>query len=143
MKKILLVLVALGMATSLCAHEVTVMSSDKQEEAMKILEKKREEILERDKIREKEMKEAKKLEEDLKAKNGEVTEENAMGAEQAMVADEGQMTAEEIKNLTPVEKLELTRKKAMNKLDFYERVVRSVEREENEVKAYEEIMKMD
>ena len=38
------------------------------------------------------------------------------------------------------EKLELTRKKAMDKLDFYERVVRSVAREENEVSDYYEIM---
>ncbi|WP_147369792.1 class I tRNA ligase family protein [Fusobacterium hwasookii] len=38
------------------------------------------------------------------------------------------------------ERLELTRKKAMNKLDFYERVVRSVAREEAEVAGYYEIM---
>ena len=38
------------------------------------------------------------------------------------------------------EKLELTRKKALNKLDFYERVVRSVAREEAEVAGYYEIM---
>ena len=41
---------------------------------------------------------------------------------------------------TEAEKLELTRKKAMNKLDFYERVVRSVAREEAEVAGYYEIM---
>ena len=39
----------------------------------------------------------------------------------------------EAKPKTEAEKLELTRKKAMNKLDFYERVVRSVAREEAEV----------
>ncbi len=38
------------------------------------------------------------------------------------------------------EKLELTRKKDMNKLVFYERVVRSVAREEAEVAGYYEIM---
>ena len=46
----------------------------------------------------------------------------------------------EAKPKTEAEKLELTRKKAMDKLDFYERVVRSVAREENEVSDYYEIM---
>jgi len=48
--------------------------------------------------------------------------------------------AEEAKPKTEAEKLELTRKKAMNKLDFYERVVRSVAREQAEVAGYYEIM---
>ena len=48
--------------------------------------------------------------------------------------------AEEAKPKTEAEKLELTRKKALNKLDFYERVVRSVAREEAEVTGYYEIM---
>ena len=48
--------------------------------------------------------------------------------------------AEEAKPKTEAEKLEFTRKKAMNKLDFYERVVRSVAREEAEVAGYYEIM---
>ena len=48
--------------------------------------------------------------------------------------------AEEAKPKTEAEKLELTRKKALNKLDFYERVVRSVAREEAEVAGYYEIM---
>ena len=46
----------------------------------------------------------------------------------------------EAKPKTEAEKLELTRKKALNKLDFYERVVRSVAREEAEVAGYYEIM---
>ena len=46
----------------------------------------------------------------------------------------------EAKPKTEAEKLELTRKKAMDKLDFYERVVRSVAREENEVSDYYGIM---
>ena len=46
----------------------------------------------------------------------------------------------EAKPKTEAERLELTRKKAMDKLDFYERVVRSVAREENEVSDYYEIM---
>ena len=48
--------------------------------------------------------------------------------------------AEEAKPKTEAEKLELTRKKALNKLDFYERAVRSVAREEAEVAGYYEIM---
>ena len=48
--------------------------------------------------------------------------------------------AVEAKPKTEAEKLELTRKKALNKLDFYERVVRSVAREEAEVAEYYEIM---
>ena len=48
--------------------------------------------------------------------------------------------AEEAKPKTEAEKLERTRKKALNKLDFYERVVRSVAREEAEVAGYYEIM---
>ena len=47
---------------------------------------------------------------------------------------------EEAKPKTEAERLELTRKKALNKLDFYERVVRSVAREEAEVAGYYEIM---
>ena len=43
-------------------------------------------------------------------------------------------------NSIRINALELTRKKAMDKLDFYERVVRSVAREENEVSDYYEIM---
>ena len=48
--------------------------------------------------------------------------------------------AAEAKPKTEAEKLELTRKKALNKLDFYERVVRSVAREENEVSDYYGVM---
>ena len=43
------------------------------------------------------------------------------------------------KNMTEEEKLEAVREKAKDKLDFYERVVRSVAREEAEIKAYKEI----
>ena len=50
------------------------------------------------------------------------------------------VNAEEAKPKTEAERLELTRKKAMEKLDFYERVVRSVAREEAEVAGYYEIM---
>ena len=48
--------------------------------------------------------------------------------------------AEKAKPKTEAEKLEATRKEALDKLDFYERVVRSVAREEAEVAGYYEIM---
>ena len=44
--------------------------------------------------------------------------------------------AEKAKPKTEAEKLEATRKEALEKLDFYERVVRSVAREEAEVAGY-------
>ena len=51
--------------------------------------------------------------------------------------------AEKAKPKTEAEKLEATRKEALDKLDFYERVVRSVAREEAEVAGYYEIMNED
>ena len=47
---------------------------------------------------------------------------------------------EEVKPRTPMEKLEYNANKAAIKVDFYERVVRSVAREEAEVAGYYEIM---
>ena len=44
-----------------------------------------------------------------------------------------------VKPRTAFEKLEKTKEEALTKLDFYERVVRSVAREENEIKGYTEI----
>ena len=51
--------------------------------------------------------------------------------------------AEKAKPKTEAEKLEATRKEALDKLDFYERVVRSVAREEAEVAGYYQIMDED
>ncbi|WP_427169741.1 hypothetical protein KST23_07065 [Fusobacterium nucleatum] len=48
--------------------------------------------------------------------------------------------AAEVAPKTEKERLEATRKKSLEKLDFYERVVRSVAREENEISDYYEIM---
>ena len=48
--------------------------------------------------------------------------------------------AEKVEPKTEKERLEATRKKSLEKLDFYERVVRSVAREENEISDYYEIM---
>ncbi len=132
MKRIVLLLVVFGLTSSLCAQE---MSSEGQKEAMKILEKKRKEILEKDRLRE----EAKRKE----AENIEKMERERIAEEKRLKEEEERRIAEAMKNLTPIEKLDMTRQKAMDRLDFYEKVVRSVEREEKEVKAYEEIMKLD
>ena len=51
--------------------------------------------------------------------------------------------SEKAKPKTEAEKLEATRKEALEKLDFYERVVRSVAREEAEVAGYYQIMDED
>ena len=48
---------------------------------------------------------------------------------------------EEVKPKTAMEKLEYNANKAALKVDFYERVVRSVEREEKELEGYENILK--
>lgn len=54
------------------------------------------------------------------------------------------LAREEKKNLkTPMEKLEYTRKQALEKVDFYERVVRSVAREEADIKSFKEILDAD
>ena len=82
-----------------------------------------------DKMQEEKAKEQPQTVTEVVGENGEV--------EQVAVAPK---KAEKAKPKTEAEKLELTRKKAMDKLDFYERVVRSVAREENEVSDYYEIM---
>ena len=50
---------------------------------------------------------------------------------------------EEVKPRTPMEKLEYNANKAAIKVDYYERVVRSVEREEKELENYEGTLKLN
>lgn len=50
---------------------------------------------------------------------------------------------EEVKPRTAMEKLEYNANKAAVKVDFYERVVRSVEREEKELENYEGTLKLN
>ena len=47
---------------------------------------------------------------------------------------------EEVKPRTPMEKLEYNANKAARKVDYYERVVRSVAREEKELDGYNEVL---
>ena len=101
-----------------------------EQEAMEILDGMRKKIKKEDAETIKIQKEAKEL--------GITTSEAASLAEiEAMVKAK---KAEKAKPKTEAEKLEATRKEALDKLDFYERVVRSVAREEAEVAGYYEIM---
>ena len=101
-----------------------------EDDAMAILNKKRAEIEKAEKAKAELAKEAKEL--------GISTSEVSSLAEiEAMVKTK---KAEQAKPKTEAEKLESTRKEALEKLDFYERVVRSVAREEAEVAGYYEIM---
>ena len=111
----------------LCALSSIAYAED---DAMSILDKKRTEIEKAEKAKAELAKEAKEL--------GISTSEASSLAEiEAMVKAK---KAEKAKPKTEAEKLEATRKEALEKLDFYERVVRSVAREEAEVAGYYEIM---
>ena len=104
-----------------------------EKEAMEILDGMRKKIKEEDAETLKLQQEAKEL--------GISTSEAASLAEiEAMVKAK---KAEKAKPKTEAEKLEATRKEALEKLDFYERVVRSVAREEAEVAGYYQIMDED
>ena len=106
------------------------MNVQDEKEAMEILDGMRKKLEKEDAETLKLQKEAKEL--------GITTSEAASLAEiEAMVKAK---KAEKAKPKTEAEKLEATRKEALEKLDFYERVVRSVAREEAEVAGYYEIM---
>ena len=132
MKKFIKSILILCVLSSLAyAEEVsTTMSSEDQKEAMDILDRMRERI-------EKEEAEKSKLVAEAKELGMSPSEVASMDNVEEMLEAK---RAAEAKPKTEAEKLELTRKKAMNKLDFYERVVRSVAREENEVSDYYGVM---
>ena len=138
MKKFLKTILFLCAISSLTyAEEATAvatsssgMSAEEQKEAMDILDRMREKI-------EKEEAEKAKLAAEARELGVSPSEVASMDNVEEMIEAK---RAEEAKPKTEAEKLELTRKKALNKLDFYERVVRSVAREEAEVAGYYEIM---
>ena len=138
MKKFLKTILFLCAISSLAyAEEATAvatsssgMSAEEQKEAMDILDRMREKI-------EKEEAEKAKLAAEARELGISPSEVASMDNVEEMIEAK---RAEEAKPKTEAEKLELTRKKALNKLDFYERVVRSVAREEAEVAGYYEIM---
>ena len=108
----------------------TTMTAEEQKDAMDILDRMRARIEKEEEEKAKLAAEAR----ELGIKPGDV---KSVEEVEAMVEAK---KLEEAKPKTEAERLELTRKKALDKLDFYERVVRSVAREENEVSDYYEIM---
>ena len=108
----------------------TTMSAEDQKEAMDILDRMRARIEKEEEEKAKLAAEAR----ELGIKPGDV---KSVEEVEAMVEAK---KLEEAKPKTEAERLELTRKKALDKLDFYERVVRSVAREENEVSDYYGVM---
>ena len=106
------------------------MNAQDEKEAMDILEGMRKKI-------EKEDSETLKIQKEAKELGITTSEASSLAEIEAMVKAK---KAEKAKPKTEAEKLEATRKEALDKLDFYERVVRSVAREEAEVAGYYEIM---
>ena len=66
--------------------------------------------------------------------------ETPEGNVQEVTLDVEEEAVEEVKPKTPMEKLEYNAAKAKDRVDFYERVVRSVEREEKELNGYDEVI---
>ena len=106
------------------------MSAQDEQEAMEILDGMRKKI-------KKEDAETLKVQQEAKELGISTSEVSSLAEIEAMVKAK---KAEKAKPKTEAEKLEATRKEALEKLDFYERVVRSVAREEAEVAGYYEIM---
>ncbi|ATV64030.1 hypothetical protein [Fusobacterium pseudoperiodonticum] len=104
-----------------------------EQEAMEILDEMRKKI-------KKEDVETLKLQQEAKELGISTSEASSLAEIEAMVKAK---KAEQAKPKTEAEKLEATRKEALEKLDFYERVVRSVAREEAEVAGYYQIMDED
>ncbi|WP_462423245.1 hypothetical protein ABF218_05300 [Fusobacterium pseudoperiodonticum] len=104
-----------------------------EKEAMEILDEMRKKI-------KKEDVETLKLQQEAKKLGISTSEASSLAEIEAMVKAK---KAEQAKPKTEAEKLEATRKEALEKLDFYERVVRSVAREEAEVAGYYQIMDED
>ena len=104
-----------------------------EQEAMEILDGMRKKI-------KKEDTETLKVQQEAKELGISTSEASSLAEIEAMVKAK---KAEKAKPKTEAEKLEATRKEALEKLDFYERVVRSVAREEAEVAGYYQIMDED
>ena len=104
-----------------------------EKEAMEILDGMRKKIRKEDA-------ETLKVQQEAKELGISTSEASSLAEIEAMVKAK---KAEKAKPKTEAEKLEATRKEALEKLDFYERVVRSVAREEAEVAGYYQIMDED
>ena len=110
-----------------------VLNPQDEKEAMEILDGMRKKI-------KKEDAETLKVQQEAKELGISTSEASSLAEIEAMVKAK---KAEKAKPKTEAEKLEATRKEALEKLDFYERVVRSVAREEAEVAGYYQIMDED
>ena len=117
MKKIILAGLLLAMSSVAMANS-----------AQDVLKKARNDYYKQQEAEKKAVKAPKKVEKVEKANPVEVVEV------------EEEVAEEEIKPRTPMEKLEYNANKAAIKVDFYERVVRSVAREEKELDGYNEIL---
>ena len=109
------------------------LNSQDEKEAMEILDGMRKKIRKEDA-------ETLKVQQEAKELGISTSEASSLAEIEAMVKAK---KAEKAKPKTEAEKLEATRKEALEKLDFYERVVRSVAREEAEVAGYYQIMDED
>ena len=109
------------------------LNAQDEQEAMDILDGMRNKI-------KKEDAETLKLQQEAKELGITTSEASSLAEIEVMIKAK---KAEKAKPKTEAEKLEATRKEALEKLDFYERVVRSVAREEAEVAGYYQIMDED
>ena len=118
MKKIILAGLLLAMSSIAMADS-----------AQDILKKARDDYYKQQEVEKKAARAPKKVEK--------VKEEKTKAVEVVEVEEE---VEEEVKPRTPMEKLEYNANKAAIKVDFYERVVRSVAREEKELDGYNEVL---
>lgn len=134
------------------------MTDNDRKEAVKILEHMRKRIAKEDEEAAKraaEEAEARRAAEEQMVKEGKMeasdmtTESMEAGNHAEKLAQTERMSREDARReakkklTTPMERLDFTHQEALEKLDFYERVVRSVQREEAEIKAYKDIVDMD
>ena len=100
--------------------------------AQDVLKKARDDYYKQQEVEKKATRAPKKVEKSEKVK--------AQKANPVEVVEVEEEVEEEVKPRTPMEKLEYNANKAAIKVDFYERVVRSVAREEKELDGYNEVL---
>ena len=112
--------------------------------AQEVLRKAREDYYRQQAAEAKAEKEAAKAQKKtVRERPSDTTEVTGEEAETVTVGEDGYPTLEREKEPKPkneMERLERTAAKAVDRVDFYERVVRSVAREETELKEYNEIL---
>ena len=112
--------------------------------AQEVLKKAREDYYRQQAAEAKAQKEAAKAQKKtVRERPSDTTEVTGEGTGSVKVVEDGYPTLEREKEPKPkneMERLERTAAKAVDRVDFYERVVRSVAREETELKEYNEIL---